>query len=214
VHYFTSYDHLFITQTVFSEHVEKPLAWVYDLSKRKKGRKHKNYDTIYAFSFFHERQQILTKHKFVPGVNVLFFGKYWFSIKNIWRLYLFLFFTYEFILFAAKRLFFSRVNEPFLVLEVSWSLWSVLLELWFEIVWVESVEDGSDFKHVEDLSLSFLGLHSSPCRDSLHSFKLYFRRCRPQKLLSKIPLLSNFPSHFTIKLCFFPFRNSQVLQVS
>lgn len=61
----------------------------YDFPKRTQetGEPRKNYDIIYA-PLFYEWQRILTKHTFVFAADE-FLKQYWFSIKNIWRLYLY-----------------------------------------------------------------------------------------------------------------------------
>lgn len=61
----------------------------YDFPKRKQetSEPRRNYDIIYA-PLFYEWQRILTKHTFVFAA-VEFLKQYWFSIKNIWRLYLY-----------------------------------------------------------------------------------------------------------------------------
>lgn len=73
---------------------------------------------------FYERQQILTEHTAVFSTNDFSSEKYWFSIKNIWRLYLYfslknsisfipdyfsgLFFSVYFFLLYGEEFYFPR----------------------------------------------------------------------------------------------------------
>ena len=119
MHYFTA---LVITYSSHKQSFQSTMKSLRHECKTSRSTKwkHKNYDTIYASSFFHERRQILTKHTFVPFINVFSFKKYWFSIKNIWRLFPFIFHlrisnSYRrqkcFFFFFASMNFFSILAE-------------------------------------------------------------------------------------------------------
>lgn len=111
MHYFTAYNHLFITQTVYSEHVEKPPAWMFDfLRHKKKTKKLWHYLCFFSFSWAttnSHKTHICTRCQRAFLRKILIFNKehletvtFYFSLKNS------VFFAAKNILFHASMNFF------------------------------------------------------------------------------------------------------------
>lgn len=85
-------NYLFITQTAFQNTLvtRSSKRWIH-MTFRSEHKKRANQGktmTLFMLRFFYEWQRILTKHTFVFAADE-FLKQYWFSIKNIWRLYLY-----------------------------------------------------------------------------------------------------------------------------